>query len=121
VARQIAACVVAAVLAWTYGNPVHRAYRCVGDPPQAKTQHGCCPDDNQATSSVGRPCCERLPIITESAATLDHDAAPVPPPAIAFGALSALPAHVASVAPSRIRGGTSPPSQHPRTVTVLRI
>src|SRR5690242_15260449 len=84
VAHRVAAWLVAAVLAWTYGVPVHRAYRCVGDPPQVKTQHGCCPDDNQPIDSVGRPCCERLPAVAVSVVTLDHDAASVPPPAASF-------------------------------------
>lgn len=120
VVRRLAALVVAAVLLWTYGVPVHRAYRCVGDAPKVKTQHGCCPDDDQAADSVGRPCCQRLPLIAVSVVTLDHDGVSLAPPAAAVAAPSTPPVAVAAQAPSRIRGGTSPP-RPPRAGIVLRI
>jgi hypothetical protein len=101
--------------------PVHRAYRCVGDPPKFQTQHGCCPDDDQPVDSVGRPCCEPLPAVAVSVVTLSHDAASVPPPAIAFVPLSSSFFDVNVPVAVRIRGGTSPPFQQPRTSTVLRI
>jgi hypothetical protein len=113
----LAACLVAAVLAWTYGGPVRRAYRCVGDPPKVKTQHGCCPEDNPPGDSVGRPCCERLPVVAASDVTLEHHASSVAPPAAAVIPIATFLVHVAAFAPSRIRGGTSPPAQHPRAST----
>jgi hypothetical protein len=121
VARRFAAWLVAAVLAWTYGMPVHRAFRCVGDPPRVKTQHGCCPDDDAPVDSIGRPCCERLPAVAVDVVTLDHEAAAPPPPPAAFVALARVPARGAAPLPSRIRGGTSPPSAHARASIVLRI
>jgi hypothetical protein len=121
VARRLAAWSVAAVLLWTYGIPVHRAYRCIGEAPRVKTQHGCCPDDDQAADSVGRPCCERLPVVAASVGTLDHDGVSLTPPTAAFASRSTSLVRVAAVAPSRIRGGTSPPLRPPRAGTVLRI
>lgn len=100
---------------------MHRAYRCVGDPPRVATQHGCCPDDDQAPTSVGRPCCERLPVVAVDAVTLEHEAASVSPPAAAVVAVAPLDAAVAAATPSRIRGGTSPPAARLRATIVLRI